>query len=181
MSKPSAVATVPTCRSYPCWPQPMTPCCLNPSQHVRLVPKSLGHNHGHEDGHPRNINFRLSVKREPYQWGARRRSAVTRISTGRTGRRSRVRWSMRALRCLRSFARWISASLIGHGTAHRVQRAGSVAVCRGERPANCTAEAGPCDTACLPKKVLMGTRVRGRRPCGPGRIASNSECGEQPA
>ena len=46
------------------------------------------------------------------------RPAAVRTSTGRTGSRSRVRWSIRALRCLRSLARLISASLTGHGTAH---------------------------------------------------------------
>jgi hypothetical protein len=40
---------VPPRRTHPCWPQPTTPRRLNPSHHVRPVPGSLGHNHGHED------------------------------------------------------------------------------------------------------------------------------------
>ena len=57
--------------------------------------------------------------------GASRRSLAVRTSTGRTGSRSRVRWSIRALRCLRSLAFWTSASLIGQGATHTAQRAGS--------------------------------------------------------
>ena len=55
---------------------------------------------------------------------ALRRSAMVRTRTGRTGSRSRVRASMRALRC-RWNLRWlISSPLTGQGTAHGRQAGG---------------------------------------------------------
>jgi len=56
-----------------------------------------------------------------------RRWLTDRTSTGRTGRRSRVRASMRDLRC-RAALRWlISAGLTGHRATHGPRRAGSSA------------------------------------------------------
>ncbi|MGH8920968.1 MAG: hypothetical protein ACRD0H_21990 [Actinomycetes bacterium] len=56
------------------------------------------------------------------------RAALTAATrTGKTGSRSLVRWSIRDLRCERSFLRDISSSRIGQGTAHGPQRAGSPA------------------------------------------------------
>ena len=47
---------------------------------------------------------------------------------GRTGMRSRVRWSIRDLRRERVLPRWaMSASRTGHGAAHGPHRAGSSA------------------------------------------------------
>ena len=46
-------------------------------------------------------------------------------STGRTGSRSRVRWSIRDLRDRISFCRARSSARIGHGAAHGAHRDGS--------------------------------------------------------
>lgn len=56
---------------------------------------------------------------------ALRSSLAVRRRAGRTGRRSRVRWSMRALTACFSFLMLSSVSLIGHGAAHGPHRAGS--------------------------------------------------------
>ena len=47
------------------------------------------------------------------------------LRAGRTGSRSLVRWSMRDLRCVRSFLCETSLALTGQRTAHGPQRAGS--------------------------------------------------------
>ncbi len=47
------------------------------------------------------------------------------VRTGSTGSRSRVRWSIRALRCDRSFLWETSVALTGQRTAHGAHRAGS--------------------------------------------------------
>ena len=50
--------------------------------------------------------------------------SAVRTSAGRTGRRARVRWSMAALRCLRSLSIEHSLALIGHGIAASAHRDG---------------------------------------------------------
>ena len=58
---------------------------------------------------------------------ASRSAAADLSSTGRTGSRSRVRWSIRALRRDTSLACGISSARTGHGAAHCAHRAGSSA------------------------------------------------------
>ena len=56
MSKPSVVATRPDLSLTPMLASADDTVPSQPSHHVRLVPNSLGHNHGHKGGLPSRLH-----------------------------------------------------------------------------------------------------------------------------